>query len=102
MNSGAPASIAPPDLPSGGMMAWQSACKVLYWCAEKNFGLYAPLGAVAFSACTILWAISAACAGITASTDPVIIPTVSDLRTSRRETDCPLKVLLLLARVDSS
>jgi hypothetical protein len=38
MNSGAPASIAPAESASVGMMVWQRDWSVLYWCAAKNFG----------------------------------------------------------------
>src|ERR1700690_4133932 len=85
MNSGAPASMAPPQSASAGMMVWQSACSVLYWFGGKNFGGYAPLGAAAFSASTILCACSAASAGMTRSTEPANAPMVSDFKTSRRD-----------------
>src|SRR5581483_6293829 len=83
MNSGAPASTAPPARSSGGMIALQSDCRVLYWCGVKNLGAYTP-AADAFSACTILCAYSAACAGMTLNTDPATTPAVKVLRMSRR------------------
>src|SRR5260370_38528805 len=64
MNSGAPASTAPPDLSSLGMMASHRKSSVAYCAAEKYFGVYAPAGAAAFSFCTIWWTYSAASAGI--------------------------------------
>src|SRR5437588_6599462 len=85
MNSGAPASIAPPPWSSAGMMVWQSACKVLYWGALKYFGLYVPEAAC--SAWIILCAYSAACAGITLSTEPATTPAVRVFRMSRRVTE---------------
>src|SRR5258708_12931860 len=70
MNSGAPASTAPPDFSSLGMMASHRNVSVAYCGAEKYFGVYAPAGVAAFS----LWAIwgmySAASAGVSWGTKP--------------------------------
>src|SRR5438552_15498772 len=68
------------------MIAWQSACSVLEWWGERDFGVYPP-AADAFSDCTRWCAYSAACAGITRRTEPAITPMVSDFRMSRRVTD---------------
>src|SRR5260370_31848874 len=65
MNSGAPASTAPPDFSSFGMMASQRAISVAYCGAEKYFGVYFPAGAAAFSLRTIWWTEAAASAGMT-------------------------------------
>src|SRR5208283_2015421 len=84
MNSGAPASKAPPDFSSLGMMASQSVFRVSYWCREKYFGVYFPADA-AFSFCTIWCASAAASAGIICSTEPPAAPRARFFRTSRRE-----------------
>src|SRR2546425_8142344 len=84
MNSGAPASTAPPDFSSLGIIASQSAMRVAYCDAGKNLGVYFPAGAAAFSLCTIWWTYSAAAAGITCSTELLAAPTASVLKTSRR------------------
>ena len=44
MNSGAPASMAPPDFSSLGMMVSQSDVSVSYWWGGKYFGVYFPGG----------------------------------------------------------
>src|SRR5260370_609663 len=49
INSGAPASTAPPECSSLGIIASQSQFSVSYWRAEKYFGVYFPAGAAAFS-----------------------------------------------------
>src|SRR5690242_20129911 len=85
MNSGAPASTAPPESASAGKIVPQSACRVLYPCASKYFGVYAPADAF-FSAMIMRCACSAACSGITRSTDVAAAPMVSDFRIERRET----------------
>src|SRR5450631_1144134 len=87
MNSGAPASMAPPESASAGMMVWHKALRVLYSLGEKNFGAYAPAGEAAFSAATMWCAYSAACSGITRNTEPTTAPMVSDFRMSRRDMD---------------
>src|SRR6266852_89269 len=84
MNSGAPASTAPPDFSSLGMMASHRNSSVAYCGAEKYFGVYAPAGAAAFSLWTIWWTYSAASAGITWSTEPAAV-TARVRRMSRRE-----------------
>src|SRR5215813_2027289 len=85
MNSGAPASTAPPDLSSLGMMVSQSEVSVSYCLAVKYLGAYFPAGAAAFSLRTAWCAISAACSGITCSTEPPAAPIASVLSTSRLE-----------------
>src|SRR5713226_9751876 len=87
MNSGAPASTAPPDLSSLGIIASQSRMSVAYCGAEKNFGVYFPAGAVAFSLWTIWWMYSAAAAGMTCSTELLAAPKARVRRTSRRLID---------------
>src|SRR5437762_14206046 len=86
MNSGAPASTAPPDFSSLGMMVSQRNVSVAYCDAEKYFGVYAPAGAAAFSLCTIWWTYSAASAGMTCRTEPAAV-TARVRRMSRREID---------------
>src|SRR6266704_706782 len=86
MNSGAPASTAPPDFSSLGMMALHRNVSVAYCAAEKYFGVYAPAGAAAFSLCTIWWTYSAASAGITCKTEPAAV-TARVRRISRRLMD---------------
>src|SRR3984957_3461675 len=87
MNSGAPASIAPPQSASAGRMLSHIDRKVLYWCAEKNFGKYSPALAFAFSVWITLCAYAAASSGMARSTEPATAPMVSDFSTLRRETD---------------
>src|SRR5437867_10964584 len=70
MNSGAPASTAPPDFSSLGMMVSHRNVSVAHCDAEKYFGVYAPAGAAAFSLCTIWWTYSAASAGMTFRSEP--------------------------------
>src|SRR6266567_3560925 len=86
MNSGAPASTAPPDFSSLGMMASHRNVTDAYCEAEKYLGAYFPAGAVAFSLCTIWWMYSAASAGMTCRTEPVT-PTARVRKMSRREMD---------------
>ena len=70
INSGAPASTAPPDFSSLGMIVSQSDSRSFRTVsAVKYFGAYFPAGAAAFSLCTIWCASSAASSGITCSTD---------------------------------
>src|SRR5215469_13937220 len=83
MNSGAPASMAPPHSSSAGRIASHKACSVLYPCASKNLGVYA--GVAVFSSSMRWCAYSAACSGITCSTEPAAAPIVSDFRIERRE-----------------
>src|SRR2546430_14378237 len=73
MNSGAPASTAPPDFSSLGMIVSHKNVSVAYCDAEKYFGVYAPAGAAAFSLCTIWWTYSAASAGMTFRTEPAAV-----------------------------
>src|SRR5438105_1625347 len=87
MNSGAPASIAPAESVSGGMITSHRARSVLYCSGEKNFGAYVPAGVVAFSAAIVLWAYSAASKGIVRSTEPAMAPMANDFRMSRRDMD---------------
>src|SRR6267142_2380012 len=87
MNSGAPASTAPPDFSSLGIIVSQSAISVAYFGAGKNLGVYFPAGAAAFSLCTIWWTYSAAAAGITCSTELLAAPKARVRRMSRREMD---------------
>src|SRR5258707_1844912 len=84
MNSGAPASTAPPDFSSLGMMESHRNRSVAYCATEKYFGVYAPAGAAAFSLCTIWWTYSAASAGIICSTEPAAAPKARVRRMSRR------------------
>src|SRR3989442_13600626 len=63
MNSGAPASTAPPDFSSLGRMVSQRNSSVAYCGTEKYFGVYAPAGAAGFFFWTIWGAYSAASAG---------------------------------------
>src|SRR5207249_10760455 len=86
MNSGAPASTAPPDFSSLGMMVSQRNVSVAYCDAEKYFGVYAPAGAAAFSLCTIWWTYSAASAGLTFRTEPAAV-TAKVRRKSRRRVE---------------
>src|ERR1700682_4373505 len=83
INSGAPASTAPPDFSSLGMMASHRNVSVAYCEVEKYLGAYFPAGAAAFSLCTIWWTYSAASAGITCSTDPPTARTARVLNMSR-------------------
>src|SRR6266852_1728944 len=83
MNSGAPASTAPPDFSSLGMMASHRNVTVAYCGVEKYLGAYFPAGAAAFSLCTIWWMYSAASAGMTCSTEPPAAPRASVLNMSR-------------------
>src|SRR6266850_2099253 len=85
MNSGAPASTAPPDFSSLGIIVSQSTMSVAYCAAEKYFGVYFPAGAAAFSLWTIWWTYSAAAAGITCSTELLAAPKARVRRMSRRE-----------------
>src|SRR5258707_7531183 len=87
MNSGAPASTAPPDFSSLGMMESHRNRSVAYCAGEKYFGVYAPAGAAAFSLCTIWWTYSAASAGIICSTEPAAAPKARERRMSRRVID---------------
>src|SRR5882762_10266161 len=87
MNSGAPASTAPPDFSSLGIIVSQSAMSIAYCAAEKYFGVYFPAGAAAFSLCTIWWTYSAAAAGITCSTELLAAPKARVRRMSRRLMD---------------
>src|SRR6266567_6579391 len=87
MNSGAPASTAPPDFSSLGMMASHRNVTDAYCEAEKYLGAYFPAGAAAFSLCTIWWMYSAASAGMTCSTEPAAAPTARVRRMSRRLMD---------------
>src|SRR2546427_12071957 len=84
LNSGAPASTAPPDFSSLGMMVSQRNIRVAYCAAEKYFGVYAPACAAAFSLCTIWWTYSAASAGMICSTEPAAAPKGRVRRVSRR------------------
>src|SRR5882724_10207231 len=86
MNSGAPASTAPPDFSSLGMIVSQRSMSMAYCEAEKYFGVYAPAGAAAFSLCTIWWTYSAASAGMTFRTEPAA-ETARVRRMSRRLMD---------------
>src|SRR5450631_3015948 len=83
MNSGAPASMAPPDFSSLGMMVSQSEVSVSYWWGEKYLGVYFPEAAAAFSLCTAWWAYSAACAGMSCKTEPPAAVMASVFRMSR-------------------
>src|SRR5437764_14772740 len=83
MNSGAPASTAPPDFSSLGMMASHRNVTDAYCEAEKYLGADFPAGAAAFSLCTIWWVYSAASAGMTCSTQPPAAPRASALNRSR-------------------
>src|SRR6266481_303450 len=65
------------------MMASHRNSNVAYCGAEKYFGVYAPVGAAAFSLCTIWWTYSAASAGMICRTDPPTAPTASVLKMSR-------------------
>src|SRR6267142_2775115 len=85
MNSGAPASTAPPDFSSLGIIVSQSTMSVAYCAAEKYFGVYFPAGAAAFSLWTIWWTYSAAAAGITCSSELLAAPKARVRRISRRE-----------------
>src|SRR5437868_1567277 len=87
MNSGAPASTAPPDFSSLGMMASHRNVSTAYCDAEKYFGVYVPAGAAAFSLCTIWWTYAAASAGITCRTEPPAAVTARVRRMSRRLMD---------------
>src|SRR5438128_10432284 len=86
MNSGAPASTAPPDFSSLGMIVSHKNVSVAYCDAEKYFGVYAPAGAAAFSLCTIWWTYSAASAGMICRTEPAAV-TARVRKTSRRLMD---------------
>src|SRR5215469_12154404 len=86
MNSGAPASRAPPDFSSFGMIISQRATSAAYWGAEKYFGVYLPVGEAALSLWTIWWMYSAASAGMTCKTEPAA-PTARVRRMSRRDMD---------------
>src|SRR6266568_9640761 len=88
INSGAPASSAPADFSSLGIIASQSDRIASYCLAAKYFGVYLPAGAAAFSLCTIWWASSAASSGITCRTEPPATPTAKVLSTSLREIPC--------------
>src|SRR5260370_5010248 len=48
INSGAPASTAPPECSSLGIIASQSQFSVSYWRGGKNFCVYFPARAAAF------------------------------------------------------
>src|SRR5258708_15182704 len=98
MNSGAPASTAPPDFSSLGMMESHRNRSVAYCATEKYFGVYAPAGAAAFSLCTIWWTYSAASAGITCSTEPAAAPKARVRRMSRRGVGAVGKVGLTTER----
>src|SRR5580698_2757915 len=83
MNSGAPASIAPPESASAGRIVSQRVCNVLYALRSKNFGVYAPDSAPAFSASIMPWACSAAASGMTRRTEAATAPMLSDFRIAR-------------------
>src|SRR6266403_5028810 len=85
MNSGAPASTAPPDFSSLGIIVSHSEMSVAYCGAVKYLGVYFPAGVAAFSLCTIWWTYSAAAAGITCSTELLAAPKAKVRRMSRRE-----------------
>src|SRR6266481_3034644 len=87
MNSGAPASTAPPDFSSLGIMVSHKKMSAAYCAAVKYFGVYAPAGAAAFSLRTIWCTYSAASAGMICSTEPAAAPKASVRRMSRRDMD---------------
>src|SRR5216684_7020844 len=102
MNSGAPASTAPADFSSLGMMLSQSAVRAANCGAEKYFGVYFPAGAADFSLRTIWWTKAAACAGMISKTEPPAAPRARVRRMSRRVMDALAIVTLLLFRDHSS
>src|SRR5713101_214943 len=102
MNSGAPASTAPADFSSLGMMLSQSAVRAANCGAEKYFGVYFPAGAADFSLRTIWWTKAAACAGMISKTEPPAAPRARVRRMSRRVMDAFAIVRLLLVRDHSS
>src|SRR4030095_13012481 len=88
MTSCAPASSAPPDFSSFGIIVSQSERIASYCLAAKYLGVYFPAGAAAFSLCTIWCASSAASSGITCSAEPPAAPSASVFNTSLREIPC--------------